>query len=106
VARLKLPAALYLALGVLGLAAAVLVPVVIYRGGTPALPIWSAVASPGPLSSAHAFLGAECESCHTPDLGIKAASCITCHAPAALLLEKQSTVLHATLGECRALALK
>ncbi len=98
---MKLAAAIYLALGVLGLAAAVLVPVVIYRGGTTALPVWSGIASPGPLSSSHAFLGAECESCHTPDLGIKAASCITCHAPAPLLLEKQSTVFHATIGECR-----
>ena len=98
---MKLAGALYLALGVLGLAAAVLVPVVIYRGGTLALPIWNALASPGPLSSAHAFLGAQCENCHTPDLGIKAASCITCHAPAPLLLEKQATVFHATLGECR-----
>ena len=100
-ARVKLSSALYVLLGVLGLAAAALVPTVIYRGGTPALPVWSAAASPGPLSSAHAFIGTQCESCHTPNQGIAAASCITCHAPAALLLEKQSTVFHATIGECR-----
>lgn len=98
---MKLSGALYLALGVLGLAAAVLVPLVITRSGTLALPDWQAIASPGPLSPAHAFLGAQCESCHTPNRGIQAASCITCHAPAGLLLEKQSTVFHATVGECR-----
>lgn len=100
-ARVKLTAALYVALGVLGLVAVVLVPVVITRSGTPALPIWPTLASPGPLSAAHAFLGTHCESCHTPDRGIRAASCITCHAPDALVLAKQSTAFHATIGECR-----
>ena len=98
---MKLSAALYVTLGILGLASTAFVAVVIARSGTLALPIWAAIASPGSLSSAHAFLGAECESCHTPNVGIQAASCITCHAPAALLLEKQSTVFHATVGECR-----
>jgi len=97
----KFSVALYLALGVLGLAAAVLVPMVIYRSGTQALPIWRIAASPGPLSAAHAFLGTQCESCHTPDRGIEAGSCITCHAPDALMLAKQSTAFHATIGECR-----
>lgn len=100
-ARLKITAAIYLTLGILGLAAAVLVPVVISRSGTSVLPIWVSTASPGPLSSAHAFLGAQCESCHTPNQGIKAASCITCHAADALALAKQSTAFHATIGECQ-----
>jgi len=100
VARLKITAAIYLTLGVLGLAAAVLVPVVIYYSGTSALPIWRSAASPGPLSSAHAFLGEQCETCHTPNQGIKAASCITCHAPDALVLAKQSTAFHATIATC------
>ena len=98
---MKITAALYLALGVLGLAAAVLVPLVIYRSGTPALPIWRSVASPGPLSAAHAFLGTQCESCHTPDRGIQAGSCIACHAADAVVLAKQSTAFHATIQECR-----
>ncbi len=100
-APLKITAAMYLALGILGLATAVLVPAVIYRSGTQALPIWRAAASPGPLSAAHAFLGAQCESCHTSDRGIRAASCITCHAPDALVLAKQSTAFHATIQDCR-----
>lgn len=100
-ARVKITAAVYLTLGVLGLAAAVLVPVMISRSGTSVLPIWVSTASPGPLSSAHAFLGAQCESCHTPNQGIKAASCITCHPADALALAKQSTAFHATIGECQ-----
>ena len=100
-ARLKITGAIYLALGVLGLAVALLVPVVVYRSGSSALPIWRSVASPGPLSTAHAFLGEQCESCHTPNQGIKAASCVTCHAPDALALAKQSTAFHVTIGECR-----
>jgi len=98
---MRLQATVYLALGVLGLAAAVLVPLVIYRSGTPALSAWRSIASPGPLSAVHAFLGAECESCHTPDKGIATASCITCHASEPLLLAKQSTAFHATINDCR-----
>lgn len=100
-AFVKFSTQIYIILGVLGLAAAVLVPLVIYRSGTPALPFWRGVASPGALSAAHAFLGTQCESCHTPNQGIKAASCITCHAPDAVVLAKQSTAFHATIQECR-----
>ena len=98
---MKLSTALYLVLGIAGLSAAVLVPWVIYSSGTPVLPVWRAIASPGPLSAAHAFLNTECESCHTPNQGIAAASCIKCHASEPLLLGKQSTVFHASVQECR-----
>lgn len=98
---MKITGAIYLTLGILGVAAAMLVPVVISRSGTSALPIWSSAAIPGPLSAAHAFLGTQCESCHTPNMGIKAASCITCHAPDALALAKPATAFHATIQECR-----
>ena len=98
---MRVAAAIYVALGILGLAAAALVPVVTYRSGTPALPAWRSVASPGPLSAAHAFLGTHCESCHTPGRGIEAGSCITCHAPDAVVLAKQSTAFHASIQECR-----
>lgn len=100
-ARLKITSALFLALGVLGLTAVVVVPVMIYRSGTSALPAWPSVASPGPLSAAHAFLGTQCESCHTPNRGIQAASCIGCHVADASVLAKQSTAFHATIRECR-----
>lgn len=98
---MKIAGAIYLTLGILGLAIAILVPVVIYRSGTSALPIWVNAASPGPLSVGHAFLGSQCESCHTPNQGVTAAACITCHAPDALALAKQSTAFHATIGQCQ-----
>jgi hypothetical protein len=97
----KVSAAILAAIAAIGIVAALLVPIVIYRSGTKALPIWGDIASPGLLSAAHAFLGAQCESCHTPDIGIKAASCITCHTPDAFVLAKQSTAFHATIQECR-----
>lgn len=99
--QVKISSAIYFALGTLGLAAAVLVPAIVYRSGSAALPAWTSAASPGPLSAAHGFLGSQCESCHTPGRGIEAASCLTCHATDAPLLAKQSTAFHATLQDCR-----
>jgi hypothetical protein len=98
---MRVNGAILVATAVIGIIVALGVPAAIYRSGTVALPIWSRLASPGSLSAAHAFLGAQCESCHTPDRGITAASCITCHTPDAFVLAKQSTVFHATIQECR-----
>jgi len=98
---MKFAQAAYVALAVLGIAAAVLVPLTIYRSGSSALPIWRTAASPGPLSNAHAFLDSQCEACHTPNRGIAAASCLTCHASDAPALAKQSTAFHAEIQECR-----
>ena len=91
----------YAALGVVGLAAAIAVPVTLYRSGSAAVPLWTAAVSPGPLSAMHEFLGAQCEACHTPPRGVEAVSCLTCHATAAPeLLMKTSTAFHANIGEC------
>nr|WP_256476233.1 cytochrome c3 family protein [Siccirubricoccus soli] len=80
---------------------AVAVPVAVHRAGSERVPLWTATASPGPLSAAHDFLGAECESCHVPTRGVEAASCLTCHATAAPeLVTKPSTAFHASIGEC------
>lgn len=98
---MKLATVLYVALGTLGLAAAVLVPTVIIRAGTQALPVWASAASPGPLSAAHAFLGSQCEGCHTANVGIQTEACVTCHIGDAVVLAKQSTAFHATIGECK-----
>ena len=87
-------------LGALGLAAAASVPLIITRSGSRALPIWREAASPGPLSAAHAFLGAQCEACHTAYRGITVASCLTCHATDEAVLAQQSTAFHATIGDC------
>jgi hypothetical protein len=92
---------IYAALAALAIMAAIVVPWLIYRSGVPGLPAWATVASPGPLSSAHAFLGQQCEACHTPNRGIEAASCISCHSTAASVLAMQSTIFHADVQECR-----
>lgn len=64
-------------------------------------PIWKTAVSPGPLSAAHAFLNNKCESCHTPNRGIVAAKCVTCHASAPELLSNPVTAFHAHLTDCR-----
>lgn len=98
---MKWSSALHIALVTIGIAAILLVPFSIYRSGTQAFPAWGQAASPGPLSKGHAFLGAQCESCHTPNQGIRAENCVTCHIADAVTLAKQSTAFHATVGECR-----
>ncbi len=98
---MKLPGASLLVLGVAGTLAVIVVPVSIYKSDSNAVPGWSAAVRPGALSKQHAFLGSQCESCHTPNEGITAAKCITCHAPAEELLSKPSTVFHVNVGDCR-----
>ena len=57
-------------------------------------------ALPGPLSSSHASRAADCESCHTPLLGVEAQSCIACHALNGVLVERQTTAFHAFVTDC------
>lgn len=99
---MKITTALYAALAVVGTTAVALIPLTMYRSGSPALPAWRAAVVPGPLSAAHAFLSGRCESCHVPDKGVEAAACLTCHTFAPELLAKQDTAFHATIGECAA----
>ncbi|MFX7071617.1 hypothetical protein ABTI09_20210, partial [Acinetobacter baumannii] len=63
-------------------------------------PQWAASVRPGPLSNAHAFLEGKCESCHTPNRGIKAETCIACHAASPEILKKPSTAFHVNIKEC------
>jgi hypothetical protein len=62
---------------------------------------WQRQASPGPLSSAHAFLGDNCAACHTPVKGVESASCAVCHANNESLLQRQPTAFHGDVGSCR-----
>jgi Pyruvate/2-oxoacid:ferredoxin oxidoreductase delta subunit len=58
------------------------------------------IGSPSRPRQAHTrFLKANA-SCHTPNQGIKAATCIACHASAPELLMKPATAFHANLKEC------
>lgn len=61
---------------------------------------WQRHVLPGPLSASHAWLEADCASCHTPVKGPEAAKCIGCHASNAALLQRQPTAFHATVGRC------
>lgn len=61
---------------------------------------WKMHAQPGPLSPAHAFIGAQCSACHEPLKGIAAANCIGCHARESALLSRQPTAFHASIQEC------
>ena len=98
---MKRPGLVYLVIATLALLAAIMVPLALYRSGTPSLPAWGAAVSPGPLSKAHAFLNGKCESCHVPSHGVTAAKCVTCHAFSPELLSKPATAFHADVGDCR-----
>ena len=61
---------------------------------------WQAMARPGPLSRAHAFLASNCAACHTANKGVEAQSCIVCHANNESLLQRQPTAFHAEVRSC------
>lgn len=91
----------YLVLGILGAAVAVAVPVSVYRSGSGAVPLWAEATVPGPISAAHEFIGAVCETCHVPLRGVEQGACLGCHAVAASeLVSKPATAFHASIGEC------
>ena len=57
---------------------------------------------PGPLSSSHAFLNAQCSACHEANVGVTATKCTVCHANAESLLSRQPTAFHENIQECGA----
>ncbi len=61
---------------------------------------WRSLSSPGPLSSAHAFLKENCAACHTPNKGVQGINCIACHANNTALLHRQPTAFHADITTC------
>lgn len=61
---------------------------------------WLSMASPGPLSEAHAFLTANCFACHAPIGASDAGNCIACHADNETLLQRQPTTFHAAVDRC------
>ena len=61
---------------------------------------WQQQASPGQLSSAHAFLKNNCSSCHTPVKGVEAVNCIGCHSNNQALLGRQPSAFHASIQSC------
>ena len=62
---------------------------------------WQGMASPGVLSSAHAFLEHNCAACHTAVKGPEAINCSASHANNTELLTSQTTAFHASISACR-----
>ena len=87
-----------IALIVVGLAAATLA-VVYFK---PAQIAAQRAVMPGKLSQSHAFLEDNCAACHTAVKGVKAQSCIVCHADNLALLQRQPSAFHADIGSCTA----
>ena len=82
-------------------AAMALVAVVATRGDPLSADAWLPLASPGPLSKAHAFLAGNCASCHQPYAGVAPTGCIACHADSKSLLGREPTAFHGRIGSCR-----
>lgn len=56
--------------------------------------------SPGALSAAHTFIGTDCAACHTPVSGPDPIKCMACHASSEVLLKRESTAFHSSIGQC------
>lgn len=82
-------------------AGSVVFALVLSRTSVGAAATWQRLASPGRLSSAHAFLESNCAACHTPVAGVEATNCIACHANDARLLQRQPTAFHSDVASCR-----
>jgi hypothetical protein len=72
------------------------------RGNPPVTATLQKAAKPGPLSSAHAFMGNNCAACHTTRKGPDDAKCIACHANNESLLQRAPTRFHASIDNCAA----
>ena len=59
---------------------------------------WKGMASPGRLSTAHAFLQDDCAACHTPVEGVEDTNCVACHANETVLVQRQPTAFHASIA--------
>ncbi len=96
VGRMKLAAV------VAGLVVAAIVLVLLVRNTSLGSAVaWQQQASPGRLSTAHAFLENNCAACHTSVKGVEAANCTVCHANNQSLLQRQPTAFHGSVGSCR-----
>ena len=92
---------LYALVGAAALGAAVIAPLRLFSAGSSAVPRWAEAVLPGPLSKAHEFIGARCESCHVPLRGVEATGCLTCHAAdAPQLTTRPSTAFHTDIASC------
>ena len=70
------------------------------RSGVFEATAWQRMASPGALSRVHTQLEHNCAACHSPNVGVEAASCIVCHANDVSLLQREPTTFHADVSSC------
>lgn len=92
---------LYALTGLAALLAGLVLPYLVHRSGGASVAGWQGLVVPGALTEKHRFIAGQCESCHTPHVGVEAKNCIACHASSPGILSKQSTAFHATIGNCR-----
>lgn len=78
---------------------AVVIPLMVHKGGSGAVGGWRGMVNPGPISRAHQQFADQCETCHTPHQGVEAATCMSCHANTDFG-SKQSTRFHAEVTQC------
>lgn len=94
-------ALLYALTGLAALLAGLVVPYLVHRSESASVAGWQGLVMPGPLTAKHQFIAAQCESCHTPHVGVEAKNCIACHTSSPGILSKQSTAFHGTISTCR-----
>ena len=93
--------ALYTLFGAAALLVVVVIPLMVHSGGGGAVAGWAGFVRPGPLSSAHKSFEGQCETCHTPHVGVEPNTCIACHAGTSFG-DRQSTRFHAAAIQCSA----
>ena len=96
---MRRPGSLYLAFGAAALLVGLLIPLLVHSGGGGAVAFWPGMVRPGQLSRAHQPFEANCETCHTPHVGIEPATCVACHSGTSFG-DKQSTRFHAQAKQC------
>lgn len=83
------------------LIAGLAIPFAIHSEGSRAVPGWQGLVSPGSIFPVHRSIAADCESCHTPHVGVEAKNCLSCHAGRDFA-DRQSTRFHARAVQCTA----
>jgi len=90
----------YWSLGAVAVALAALWALTPADAGFKRAATWQRLASPGPLSAAHAALERDCAACHTSVRGVEPVRCIVCHANDESVLGRQPTSFHASVSSC------
>jgi hypothetical protein len=96
---MKIGTLLYAVVGFAAIIAGLGIPWLVHRSGSAAVSGWQALVSPGKISASHAFIGGNCETCHTPHESVDSQKCVACHATTSFQ-NKNSTRFHAQVKDC------